>query len=155
MWIPKSIKDPTLLLHPTRKSIACFGAVRISDGTLVTMRTTERFNAQTIWQFLQPLRKETMQNGRKVVVIIDNAKPHHAILHKQWRDAQAPDFVLEFLPPYSPQLNPIERVWKRLRGIRLHNRYFPSLDALAQAVESQFAEWATPNDMLKSLCAIT
>jgi transposase len=155
MWVPKSVKDPILLHHPTRKSIACFGAVRISDGKLVTMRTEDSFNAQTVWEFLKLLRQETKQAGRKVVVIIDNAKQHHAIAHKAWRQEQAPDFVLEYLPPYSPQLNPIERVWKAIRAIRLHNRYFPTLAVLTKAVDEQFMEWAKPNETLRRLCAIT
>jgi transposase len=36
---------------------------------------------------------------------------HHAKPHKQWRDAHDDEFALDFLPPYSPDLNPAERVW--------------------------------------------
>ena len=92
--------------------------------------------------------------GRKVIVIIDNAKYHHANLHLDWRRAQQPDFVLLFLPPYSPQLNPIERVWKLLRRLWLHNRYFPTLSELIQIVDAQFAAWNRPNAMLRRLCSV-
>jgi hypothetical protein len=37
---------------------------------------------------------------------------HRALLHLPWREQQAPAFRLDFLPPYSPELNPIERVRK-------------------------------------------
>ena len=50
-----------------------------------------------------------------MVVITDNAKYHHARLHRQWREEHAAEFVLDYLPPYSPELNPIERVWNYLR----------------------------------------
>jgi len=60
-----------------------------------------------------------------------------------------------FLPPYSPQLNPIERVWKLLRKLWLHNRYFPTLDDLVAPVDLQFAAWARPNSVLRRLCALT
>ncbi|HOX04690.1 MAG TPA: transposase, partial [Candidatus Paceibacterota bacterium] len=43
-------------------------------------------------------------------VLIDNAKYHHARLHRQWREQRCTKFHLHFLPPYSPDLNPIERV---------------------------------------------
>jgi len=71
------------------------------------------------------------------------------------RNQQAPQFGLDFLPPYSPDLNPIERVWKLTRRLCLHNRYFGLLDGVVAAVEDQFAEWTKPNDTLRRLCAIT
>jgi transposase len=59
------------------------------------------------------------------------------------------------LPPYSPDLNPVERVWKLLRRLRLHNQYFPTLGAVLSTVDEQFALWSHPNDALRKLCAIT
>jgi hypothetical protein len=68
---------------------------------------------------------------------------------------QPAQFRLDFLPSYSPELNPIERVWKLTRQLCLHNRYFGFLDGVVSAVEGQFAEWTKPNDILRRLCAIT
>ena len=79
---------------------------------------------------------------------------HHANLHRTWRQAQAPDFVLDYLSPYSPDLNPIERVWKLVRRLRPHDEYFPTLEAVIDAVESQFAKWGSRNETLRRLCAI-
>jgi hypothetical protein len=110
MWAAPEDKDPILLHHPTRKKIGYFGAVRTADGALVMQREEGMFNAETTWNFLKRWRKKSKQTGRKVVVVIDNARYHHAKLHKEWRALQQPDFVLEFLPPYSPKLDPIERV---------------------------------------------
>jgi len=59
-----------------------------------------------------------------------------------------------FLPPYSPQLNPIERVWKLLRKLWLHNRHFPTLDELIEIVDAQFAVWGRPNSTLRRLCSV-
>ena len=50
-------------------------------------------------------------------------------------------FALDYLPPYSPELNPIERVWKRTRCNCVHNVYFPTLQALVDRVEQQFLGW--------------
>lgn len=154
MWVPPEIRDPVCHHAPTRKSISYFGAVRIGDGKLVTSKPEGRFDAETCWRFLRKLRRAARRHGRKVVVIIDNAKYHHANLHLDWRKAQRPDFVLLFLPPYSPQLNPIERVWKLLRRLWLHNRYFPTLAELVEIVDAQFAAWARPNTVLRRLCSI-
>jgi hypothetical protein len=76
-------------------------------------------------------------------------------LHKQWRHDCQDHFAMDFLPPYSPDLNPIERVWKLTRRQCLHNWYFPSLDEVVAAVESKFEEWAAANQILRRLCAIT
>jgi hypothetical protein len=125
MWVPPEVKDPVLLHHPTRQSVGYFGAVRLRDGKFVFSRETNRFDAQTTWSFLDLLRQRSRRAGRAVALIIDNAKYHHANLHRTWRQEQAPDFVLDYLPPYSPDLNPIERVWKLVRKLRLHDEYSP------------------------------
>ena len=72
-----------------------------------------------------------------MVVITDNARYHNACLHKDWRQAQQDSFRLDFLPPYSPDLHPIERVWKLTRRQCLHNRYFPTLGEVIRTVENK------------------
>jgi transposase len=155
MWIPPEIKDPVLLHAPTSKSMGYFGAVRLSDGRFVFRREEDKFNGNSFFGFLRELRRTSIRTGRRVVVITDNAKYHHARLHKSWREKHAPQFALDFLPPYSPELNPIERVWKLTRRLCLHNRYFERLDAVITAVEGQFASWTKRNNTLRRLCAIT
>lgn len=109
----------------------------------------------TCWQFLKDLRAASTRTARRVVVITDNAKYHHARLHGDWRQEATERFALDFLPPYSPELNPTERVWKLTRRLCLHNRYFPTLDEVTLAVESEFANWTKSNNTLRRLCAIT
>jgi len=154
MWVPPEIKDPVCLHAPTRKSISFFGAVRVRDGRLVMSRPEGNFDAQTCWTFLRHLRRVSRRRGRRIIVIIDNAKYHHAKLHAAWRKRVAPDFTLHFLPPYSPQLNPIERVWKLTRRRCVHNRHFPVLAQLIAAVQPQFRAWSRPNATLQRLCSI-
>jgi transposase len=88
-------------------------------------------------------------------VITDNARYHHARLHRDWRQQKAQRFRLDFLPPYSLELNPTERVSKLTRRLCVHNRYFPTLSDVALAVETEFAKWTGSNDTLRRLCAIT
>lgn len=65
------------------------------------------------------------------------------------------DFSFDYLPPYSPDLNPIERVWKLTRRLCLHNRYFNQLEAVIDSVEAEFCQWTKHNETLRRLCAIT
>lgn len=155
MWIPPEVKDPMVFHEPTRKSVGYFGAVRLRDGKFVRRKEKEMFNAETFWIFLKQLKKVSVKAGRKVVVILDNARYHHAKLHKEWRELHAGKFSLSFLPAYSPELNPIERVWKLTRRKRVHNRHFAKLEHLIDEVEKQFNEWSMPNQTLRKLCAIT
>ena len=154
MWVPPEEKDPVLLHHPTRKSVGYFGAVRLRDGKLVFLREEGKFNAVTFHEFLKKLQQTGSESGRRVVVIIDNARYHHAKLHADWRNQHAPQFVLNFLPPYSPDLNPIERLWKLTRRLCLHNRYFPTLNAVIHSVEPQFNEWVAGSEIIRKLCVI-
>jgi transposase len=154
MWVPPEIKDPVLLHAPTRKSVGYFGAVRLRDGRLLFRQERDKFNGATFFDFLRDLRRASIRSGRRVVVIVDNAKYHHSRLHQLWREHQAPGFALDFLPPYSPELNPIERVWKLTRRLCLHNRYFTKLEEVIMAVETEFATWTKRNETLRRLCAI-
>ena len=155
MWVPPETRDPVLLHHPTRRAVGYYGAVRLRGGRFVFRRESERFNAATFWAFLKQLRRLTRQGPRRAILIVDNASYHHAVLHQSWRTKHANDFSLDFLPPYSPDLNPIERLWKLTRRRCLHNRYFPALEDVIHDVEAQFALWSKRNPTLCRLCAIT
>jgi len=154
MWVPPEDADPVVLHHPTRKSVGYFGAVRIRDGKFVYARESDRFNGQSFWDFMQGLRDRSRQESNRVVVISDNAKYHHAKMHKAWREEQAPDFALDYLPPYSPDLNPVERVWKLTRRLCLHDQYFPTLNDVMTDVEREFVGWEQGSEVLRKLCAL-
>ena len=130
MWVPPEIKDPVVYHHPTRKSVGYFAAVRLRDGRFFFQREVGRFNGESFWEFLKTLRAVSAVPGRRVLAISDNAQYHRSKLHLQWRQRQAPQFGLDFLPPYSPELNPVENVWQFLRDNWLSNRVFKSYDDL-------------------------
>ena len=155
MWIPPESSDPILLHHPTRKSIGYWGAVRLRDGKFMYRRELGKFNGETCFEFLKQRRRVSCREGRANILISDNARYHHAKLHEEWRKDHEHHFRLDFLPPYSPELNPIERVWKLTRRLCLHNRYFPELALVVKSVESTFNEWGKNNSELRKLCAIS
>ena len=153
MWVPPEIKDPILRHAPTRKSVACFGAVSLNSGQFVRMMCPI-FNAESFQCFLrQLLRQQTC--GRRMIVVLDNARYHHAILLAPFLRRHARCLKLLFLPPYSPQLAPIERVWKLTRRLATHNRYFATLPDVLIAVNACFDHWRRPNAILRRLCCIT
>lgn len=153
MWVPAETKDPVLQHAPTRKSVACFGAVQCRRGKLVTAMNP-KFDAVTFEAFLRQLLRHRSP-GKRMVILLDNARYHHAKLLRGFLCKNRRRLRLLFLPPYSPQLNPIERVWKLTRRLATHNRYFATLDELLQAVLERFALWEQPNRQLSRLCDIT
>ena len=69
-------------------------------------------------------------SGQAPTQIPKHGTYHHARFHKDWRDANSSEFALNFLPPYSPDLNPVEQVWKLTGRICADNRRFSALDNL-------------------------
>ena len=152
MWVPPEDVDPVLLHAPTRKSVALLGAVRVQDGCFVAQRA-ETFDALSFERFLERLVRHRRRN-RKMLVIVDNARWHHARQLQPWLHEHRHVMRLDFLPPYSPDLNPVERVWKLTRYQCTHNCYFPDIDDLVAAVWNHFTLWTKPNETLRRLCAI-
>jgi transposase len=146
MWVPPEDKDPILLHAPTRKSIACFGAVNLRTGKFVR-RMSEVFNADTFKQFLEQLLRHRTP-GRRMIIVLDN------VLLAPFLRKHARELQLLFLPPYSPQLAPIERVWKLTRRLATHNRYFPTLQQVVEVVNECFNRWRRPNSVLRRQCCI-
>src|SRR5271166_3403589 len=105
MWVAPEIKDPILRHAPTRKSVACFGAVSLDSGQFVRMMCPI-FNAATFKTFLTRLMRQHT-TGRRMIVVLDNARYHHARLLADFLRSNARNLTLLFLPPYSPQLAPI------------------------------------------------
>ena len=153
MWIPPEIKDPILQHAPTRKSVACFGAVCLRTGQFVRMMCAV-FNAETFQDFLKRLLRHQTR-ARRMILVLDNARYHHAVLLTTFLRRHARRLRLLFLPPYSPQLAPIERVWKLTRRLATHNRYFATLPEVLLAVNACFDRWRRPNQVLRRLCCIT
>ena len=58
------------------------------------------------------------------------------------------------LPPYSPELNPVERIWHYLRSHWLANSVFPSLADIMDASEMAWNRFANNHTLVRSLCAV-
>lgn len=107
----------------------------------------------TFLSFLKKLLRHR-RRGHKMYVVLDNARWHHARILRPWLKKHRNVFQLDFLPPYSPELNSIERVWKLTRKLCTHNRYFPTLEELIDVVFDKFESWYKPNETIRRLCAI-
>jgi transposase len=97
------------------------------------------FSALTFGDFVRYLLQSTQG---QIYLILDNARWHRSKILKEFFETNQQRLVFIFLPPYSPELNPIERVWRIIRRKVTHNRYFPSTEDLRIALVSLFTEVA-------------
>ena len=99
------------------------------------------------------LGKKDNGKKKKILLVLDNARYHHAKILQSWLNEVSDLLELFFLPPYSPDLNPIEMLWKKTRRIVTHNRFFNSLQALWYDLKQYWAQINKPNDELMKLTA--
>jgi len=72
----------------------------------------DRMNSAKFIQFLKRLHKDA---GQPILVITDNAKYHHSKETQKFIKENEDEIILEFIPAYSPELNPDEQVWNHLK----------------------------------------
>jgi transposase len=88
-----------------------------------------------------------------VILILDNVRYHHAKLFNEFL-AKHPELEIMYLPPYSPDLNPIERAWWYMRKSITHNRYLESLKIRKAKFWMMFSEFLKPNHKLIKVCNV-
>lgn len=64
------------------------------------------------------------------------------------------NIILWFLPPYSPELNPVELIWRELRGKYFNNKTFNTLDEVDEHLEFALVDFATNKEAIKKLTKI-
>lgn len=84
----------------------------------------------------------------RIILCTDNAGWHIS------QSLEIPEnIVFLYLPPYSPQLNPVEHIWDYAREAKgFNNRIFNSIDEVTESLANVFNEIYHENDIIKSLC---
>jgi transposase len=139
-WAPAQTR-PIVNLALVREFKYEYAAVSPHDGALDSM-TADKMNTDSMSCFLK-LVSET-HPIEFTVMILDNASSHKS------KDLFVPEnIVLVPLLPYSPELNPAEQVWTRLRKYYFANKIFDSLDAaIRQAEHALSIMAASPKAMI-------
>lgn len=113
-----------------RNRINVLGAIHATKGQLETLVNTTYITATEVVGMLKLLALS--YSGLPIYVVLDNARYQHCKAVMQ--AAQSLGIELVFLPPYSPNLNLIERLWKFVRKKVLHARYFDTVDKFHAAI---------------------
>ena len=141
-----------------RYKMSVFGAMG-EKGQLI-FNQSEVFNSETFKDFLMLLVfyacVGTQSNGKmkELLLVLDNARYHHAILVQPWLESMQDVLELLFLPVYSPDLNAIEMLWKKTRRAVTHNRFFENIEKLKYDLSLYWNQFYLLNDELAKLTAI-
>ena len=119
---------------PSRRSQKYFAALTIEPEPRLLWMRAGRLNTRSFRVFLEQL----LETLGKVYLIVDNVSYHKAKALRPLLRLNRGRLYLHCLPPYSPELNPVEPVWRETRKDATHNRCFWTLKGLARAVQTQF-----------------
>jgi transposase len=143
MWAPTGSR-PTAVKQTRYEWLYLFAAVECATGHSVALQMPEA-NTGTMNVFLKTLSRE-MGSQDHAVLIMDGAGWHKA------RKLVVPENVtILYLPPYSPELNPVERLWAYLRSHYLANRAYDDYKHLLDAGAEAWQQ-LTP-ELLRTVCA--
>ena len=128
-WIKKG-QTKQLKTNNGRKRTHINGVLNLATKELLYVED-QRINSQTMIALLILILQK--QKEGKIYIILDNARYYHSKIVKEFLK-EHPRIVLKFLPPYSPNLNIIERLWKILKKKVLYNKFYLKFDDFRKEV---------------------
>lgn len=130
-WAPKGAAV-AVAQTTGREHINIHGAIDLETGGTV-IRQVDRVDAESTIQLLAQI-EATYPRHRRIHVFMDNARCHHSRLVRAWLARPNCRIRLRFVPPYSPHLNPIERLWGLMHKHVTHNKSHTSIRTFQTAV---------------------
>lgn len=122
-WIKKGV-DRFERSNPGRKHLNLVGGYCPQDQGMI-VKEYQTVDADSILDFFKAVEKKE-KTASRVYVILDNARYHHAKSLREYLDTSK--LKLVFLPPYSPNLNLIERLWRFFHEQIMKNKYYETFE---------------------------
>jgi transposase len=123
--------QPVVKTSGKRKGYKVFGLVEYFTGQFFSKALEGRLNSDSYIDFLKGVLAKTRKH---LVVIQDGAKYHVSKAVKEFIKSRADRITIYSLPAYSPDYNPIEKLWKKIKEKGTHLQYFPTFDDLKNKV---------------------
>jgi transposase len=130
-WSRKGCQ-PTVKTSGKRKGYKVFGLIRYHDGKFYASGTEGRFNSDSYVDFVKGV---LARNKRHVILIQDGAPYHVSRKTRDFFESKKDRLTVYRLPSYSPDYNPIEKLWKKIKEKHIHLHYFPTFGALKDKVQ--------------------
>jgi transposase len=148
-WFPKGRQKiiPTYGKHHGAKLLA---TVDYESGEIY-WEERDQYDAQVFLSFLEHLVVKYPEG--KTVLILDNARIHHAKLIQPFLGQHKEHLQLVFLPPYSPKLNIVEGLWGWMKESVIYNVFFSTIAEIRKAVKTFMDEISKdPMKIVDRLC---
>jgi transposase len=110
----------------------CYGS-RGGGAALAFHHQVDAYNTQTLIGALGELRR--FLGGQKATLLWDGLPAHRSLAMGAWLRRQRSWLVVERLPGYAPDLNPVEGLWSNLKGVELANLTADTLQEVTTAAE--------------------
>jgi transposase len=114
-----------------RKRYNVLGALNFVTKKVTTVANDKYITATEVCEMLRKLAAE--YKGKAIHIILDNARYQKCLIVMEL--AKELHITLHFMPPYSPNLNLIERLWKHVKS-RLRSKYYDQFDAFKESIDS-------------------
>jgi len=150
-WSPVGEQPIISCKQAKRERVTGFGSINPLTGQLV-VNFAPKGNTITFKKHLKTILK-TCKSKQKIILYVDNVRYHHAKALKPFLLAH-PELEIRYLPAYSPDLNPVERVWWYMRKRITHNRYLASIKERIAKFWQLFSACLKTNKLLKNICVI-
>ncbi len=153
-WSEKG-KQPVIKQKQIRRERhTLFGSVNPISGEVIVQKA-EHGNAKSFKKYLKKVLNHYKNTIGKIHMVLDNVRYHHAKILKPFLQKNKNKIELIFLPPYSPDLNPIERVWWYMRKKISNNRYMESLEERMKNFWKLFSHFQKQNQFVVDLCNLS
>jgi len=140
-------QQPMAKTSGKRKGYKVLGLIDYFTGRLFYQGQEGRLNSTAYIAFLRRVLEQTTQ---PILLIQDGARYHTSAETKAFFAQQAARLQVFQLPTYSPDYNPIEKLWKKIKQQDTHLHYFPTFEALTAKVEQALLKFANiPEEILK------
>ncbi|PCI72707.1 MAG: IS630 family transposase [Gammaproteobacteria bacterium] len=133
-WIKKG-HDKAIKTTGSRTRLNIVGAIDLNDLGSAIVNRYEKVNSETMQSFFETIRQKYPPK-KTIHLILDGAGYHRAIDLKE--KAKELNIELFYLPPYSPNLNPIERLWKVMNEHVRNNQYFSTAKEFRDKIDDFF-----------------
>lgn len=144
-------QQPTVKTSGQRKGYKVFGLVDYFSGRFWYQGQDAKLNSDSYQAFLQQVLDST---NRPLIVIQDGARYHTSKQMQVFFATHAHRLTIAQLPSYSPDFNPIEKLWKRIKEKETHMHYFPTFEALTKKVQQALLNFQNAPQEILSLCGL-
>jgi transposase len=134
-WI-RTGQDKQVHTTASRTRVNLIGAIQLGHIDDAISAEYDTINGESIVDFMKQIRNQ-YGPSKRVHLILDKAGYHRS--HLVAEKAKEMNISLHFLPPYSPNLNPIERLWKVMNEKIRNNRFFKSAKDFKEAIRAFFS----------------